>query len=144
MKWAEHAAPSTFSLAARLYSGLHLSERHPVVHNLILSNVPGPPIPLYMAGARLAGLFPLGPVMDGAGLNVTVLSNEDRIGVGFIACRELVPKIWDLADAVPAALQELVKSVDENTSRANGKKKATPPEPVVGAGPTHSGGVEQS
>lgn len=108
MKWAEHAAPNTFSLAARLYSSLHLSERHPVVHNLILSNVPGPPIPLYLAGARLAGLFPLGPIMDGAGLNVTVLSNEDRIGVGFIACRELVPRVWDLADGVQRALDELV------------------------------------
>ena len=108
MQWAEHAAPNTFSLAARLYSSLRLSERHPVVHNLIISNVPGPPIPLYMAGARLAGLYPLGPIMDGAGLNVTVLSNEDRIGFGFIACRELVPRLWDLADAVPEALAELL------------------------------------
>ncbi len=111
MKWAEHAAPNTFSLAARLYSGLRLSERHPVVHNLFLSNVPGPPVPLYMAGARLAGLFPLGPIMDGAGLNVTVLSNEDRIGVGFIACPELVPRLWSLAEAVPAALDELLSAV---------------------------------
>ncbi|HZU79878.1 MAG TPA: wax ester/triacylglycerol synthase family O-acyltransferase, partial [Acidimicrobiales bacterium] len=39
MQWAEHAAPNTFSLAARLYSSLRLSERHPVVHNLIISNV---------------------------------------------------------------------------------------------------------
>jgi WS/DGAT/MGAT family acyltransferase len=108
MQWAEHAAPNTFSLAARLYSSLRLSERHPVLHNLIISNVPGPPVPLYMAGARLAGLYPLGPIMDGAGLNVTVLSNEDRIGFGFIACRELVPQLWVLADAVPEALAELV------------------------------------
>lgn len=109
MQWAEHAAPNTFSLAARLYSSLRLSERHPVVHNLIISNVPGPPIPLYMAGARLAGLYPLGPVMDGAGLNVTVLSNEDRIGFGFIACRELIPRLWDMADDVADELAELVK-----------------------------------
>ena len=112
MQWAEHAAPNTFSLAARLYSSLRLSERHPVVHNLIISNVPGPPIPLYMAGARLVGLYPLGPIMDGAGLNVTVLSNEDRIGFGFIACRELVPKVWDLAGAVPEALAELVNGAE--------------------------------
>ncbi|HUY63115.1 MAG TPA: wax ester/triacylglycerol synthase family O-acyltransferase [Acidimicrobiales bacterium] len=108
MQWAEHAAPNTFSLAARLYSSLRLSDRHPVVHNLIISNVPGPPIPLYMAGARLVGLYPLGPIMDGAGLNVTVLSNEDRIGFGFIACRELIPDLWVLADDIPAALGELV------------------------------------
>jgi diacylglycerol O-acyltransferase / wax synthase len=116
MQWAEHAAPNTFSLAARLYSSTRLADRHPVVHNLILSNVPGPPIPLYMAGARLVGLYPLGPIMDGAGLNVTVLSNEDRIDFGFIACRELVPRLWDLADAVPEALAELVKEADQAAS----------------------------
>jgi WS/DGAT/MGAT family acyltransferase len=111
MKWADHAAPNTFSLAARLYSSLRLSNRHPVVHNLIISNVPGPPIPLFMAGARLVGLYPLGPIMEGAGLNITVLSNEDRIGFGFIACRELMPELWELAEAIPVELAELVKAV---------------------------------
>jgi diacylglycerol O-acyltransferase len=113
MQWAEHAAPNTFSLAARLYSSLRIADRLPVLHNLIISNVPGPPIPLYMAGARLVGLYPLGPIMDGAGLNVTVLSNEDRVGFGFIACRELVPRLWDLADAIPEALGELMKEADQ-------------------------------
>jgi WS/DGAT/MGAT family acyltransferase len=110
--WAEHAAPNTFSLAARVYSSLRLSERHPVVHNLIVSNVPGPPIPLYFAGAKLVALHPLGPVMDGAGLNVTVLSNMDVLGFGFIACRELMPELWDLSDAVAPALAELVEAAD--------------------------------
>ena len=81
------------------------------MHNLILSNVPGPPVPLYMAGARLVGLYPLGPIMDGAGLNITVLSQEDRIGFGFITCPDLVPDVWELADAVPGALGELVDAV---------------------------------
>jgi hypothetical protein len=108
--WAEHAAPNTFSLAARMYSGLRLANRHPVVHNLVISNVPGPPIPLYFNGGRLVELHPLGPVMDGAGLNVTVLSNMDAIGFGFIACRELMPNLWDLADAVPDAVAELVEA----------------------------------
>jgi diacylglycerol O-acyltransferase len=110
--WAEHAAPNTFSLAARVYSSLRLSERHPVVHNLIVSNVPGPPIPLYFAGAKLVALHPLGPVMDGAGLNVTVLSNMDVLGFGFIACRELMPELWELSDAVAPALAELVAAAD--------------------------------
>jgi hypothetical protein len=108
--WAEHAAPNTFSLAARMYSSLRLANRHPVVHNLVISNVPGPPIPLYFNGGRLVELHPLGPVMDGAGLNVTVLSNMDAIGFGFIACRELMPDLWELADAVPAAVTELLEA----------------------------------
>jgi len=126
MKWSEHAAPNTFALAARLYSSLRLSERHPVVHNLIISNVPGPPITLYMAGARLVGLYPLGPIMDGAGLNITVLSNEDRIGFGFIACRELMPDLWELAEAVPAELASLVEAVGGNAA----KPVEAPSEPI--------------
>ena len=107
--WAEFAAPTTFSLAARMYTGLRLAERHPVIHNLVISNVPGPPFPLYFAGAKLVGLNPLGPIMDGAGLNITVLSYVDNINWGFIACRELMPDLWDLADAIPDAQSELLK-----------------------------------
>jgi diacylglycerol O-acyltransferase / wax synthase len=115
--WAEHAAPNTFSLAARVYSSMRLSERHPVVHNLIISNVPGPPIPLYFNGAKLVGLYPLGPIMDGAGLNLTVLSNMDSVGFGFISCRELVPDVWDLAESVPAALAELVDAAKKSQAK---------------------------
>ena len=66
--WAEFAAPRTFGLAVRAYAGLRLAERHPVVHNLVVSNVPGPPIPLYFMGARIVSLYPLGPVFHGAGI----------------------------------------------------------------------------
>jgi WS/DGAT/MGAT family acyltransferase len=128
--WAEHAAPNTFSLAARMYSGLRLANRHPVVHNLVISNVPGPPIPLYFNGGRLVELHPLGPVMDGAGLNITVLSNMDAIGFGFIACRELMPELWDLADAIPDAVAELL----EAAKNLDGGSASTQPEPVESAG----------
>jgi diacylglycerol O-acyltransferase len=126
--WAEHAGPNTFSLAARMYSSLRFADRHPVVHNLIVSNVPGPPIPLYFAGAKLKALHPLGPVMDGAGLNLTVLSNMDVLGFGFIACRELVPELWDLADAVPAALAELLEAAEKVAAEKPGQngEAATP------------------
>jgi WS/DGAT/MGAT family acyltransferase len=110
--WAEFAAPTTFSLGARAYSSLKLVERHPVIHNLVISNVPGPPMPLYFAGARLVALYPLGPIFDGAALNVTVISYMDNVDFGFIACRETVPGLWDLAGFVPEALAELVKEAD--------------------------------
>jgi diacylglycerol O-acyltransferase len=111
MRWAEHFWIHSFALGARLYSSLHLAEHHPVVHNLILSNVPGPPVPLYIAGARLVGLYPLGPITDGAALNVTVLSEEDRMGFGIITCPDLVPRVWDVADAIPDVLNELVATI---------------------------------
>ncbi len=111
LQWTEHLWLDVLSVGAHLYSRLHGADHHPVVHNLILSNVPGPPIPLYFAGARVIGIYPLGPVMDGAGLNVTVLSQEDRVGFGFMACSDLVPDAWRIADAIPDALHEMAKAV---------------------------------
>jgi hypothetical protein len=75
----------------------------------VISNVPGPPFPLYLAGARLASMLPLGPPIEGAGLNITVMSYLDRIDWGFIACRELAPRLQDMAHAVEDAHQELLK-----------------------------------
>ena len=113
--WAQFAAPNTFGLAVRVYSKLRLAERHPVIHNLVISNVPGPPMPIYFMGGRLTGFFPFGPVFDGAGLNVTVLSNDGHLDVGLIACRELAPDLWDLADDLPIALDELVTAARATT-----------------------------
>jgi diacylglycerol O-acyltransferase / wax synthase len=123
--WAEHAAPTTFALASRLYSRLHLADRHRPIHNLIISNVPGPPFPLYYAGAQLVAAYPMGPVMEGAGLNVTVMSYMDHVDIGFMACRELVPDVWDLPDLVEEAMAELLVAtgVRRNAS-AEGTERA--------------------
>jgi diacylglycerol O-acyltransferase / wax synthase len=110
--WAEHAAPTTFALAARLYSSMNLSDRHRPIHNVVISNVPGPPFPLYYAGAKAVCTLPMGPVMEGAGLNITVLSYMDSIDVGFMVCRELVPDVWKLADFTQEAMEELLKAID--------------------------------
>jgi WS/DGAT/MGAT family acyltransferase len=107
--WAQFAAPNTLGLAVRVYSKLRLAERHPVIHNLVISNVPGPPMPIYfLSGARITGFYPFGPVFHTAGLNVTVMSNDGRLDVGLIACRELAPRLWDLADDLPLGLDELL------------------------------------
>ena len=103
----ELTLPRGFGLASRLLTGL--ARGHTVPINLVVSNVPGPPFPLYLAGARLVSLLPLGPPIEGAGLNVTVLSYIDRIDWGFIACRELAPRLPELAHAVETAHQELLK-----------------------------------
>lgn len=108
-EWAELAAPAMLARGARLYSQLRLADRHPPVYNIVMSNVPGPQFPLYMAGSRLVDLYPMGPVFDGAGLNVTAMSYRDQVDIGFMACRETVPDLWRLAAEVPEALAELVK-----------------------------------
>ncbi len=107
-EWAEYAAPTTFALASRLYSQLNLADRHRPIHNVVISNVPGPPIPLYYGGAELVAAYPMGPIMEGAGLNITVMSYRERVDIGFMACRELVPDVWDLPDHVDAAMAELL------------------------------------
>ncbi|SEF34495.1 acyltransferase, WS/DGAT/MGAT [Amycolatopsis pretoriensis] len=108
--WAQFSAATMFGLAVRAYSALRLAEKHPVVHNLVVSNVPGPPMPLYLLGARITGFYPLGPVFHGAGLNVTVLSNAGKVHVGLLGARELVKDLWPLADALPEALAGLLKA----------------------------------
>lgn len=123
--WAQFAAPNTFGLAVRVYSRLRLAERHPVVHNLVISNVPGPPMPIYFMGARVTGFFPFGPVFHGAGLNVTVLSNDGHVDVGLIACRELAPDLWALADDIPIAFAELL-----DAARAESDSKPTKAAPA--------------
>jgi diacylglycerol O-acyltransferase len=107
MRWAEVLWLNALGMGSRVYSLLRLAEHHRVVHNLILSDVAGPPVDLYMAGARVVGFYPFGPITDGAALNVTVLSQGDRVGFGIITCPDLVPRVWDLADAIPGALRDL-------------------------------------
>jgi WS/DGAT/MGAT family acyltransferase len=115
MRWAELSSLRALGLGAHVYSSLRLADHHPVVHNLILSNVPGPPVPLYMAGCRLVGLYPYGPITDGAGLNVTVLSQGDRVGFGIVTCPDLVPRVRDLANAIPGSLKELLDGADSES-----------------------------
>jgi diacylglycerol O-acyltransferase len=111
--WAEFAAPAVFARAARFYSASKLADRHPVVHNLVISNVPGPPVPLYSAGARVLAVYPFGPILEGAGLNLTVLSNMGSVDFGAIACREMVPDLWDIATGFTESVGELRKLAEE-------------------------------
>ena len=90
-----------------MVASLKLAEKGPVIHNLVISNVPGPPVPLYFLGARIDGLYPLGPIFHGAGLNITVMSTAGRMNVGLIACRKAVPDIDLLAEDFTAEVDAL-------------------------------------
>jgi hypothetical protein len=80
--------------------------------NLIISNVPGPNIPLYFAGAELLAYYPLSAITDGNGLNITVMSYRDTLFFGALACRELVPDIERLVGYLVDELEELTKAVE--------------------------------
>ena len=122
--WAEFAAPRTFGLAVRAYAGLRLAEKHPVVHNLVVSNVPGPPVPLYFMGAKIVAMHPLGPVFHGAGVNITVTSNDGKVHVGVIACRESMPDVEALVSHFPRELARLREAVAASQGGATPITKA--------------------
>jgi diacylglycerol O-acyltransferase len=108
--WAEHTTPSMFAAAPRHYARMKLADRHRPLANLIISNVPGPDFPLYMGGSELLGMFALGPVMDGMGLNLTVMSYRGVLYMGLASDARAVPRLWDIATAIPDALAELMEA----------------------------------
>jgi diacylglycerol O-acyltransferase len=106
-------------LAAVRAAQSHLAGRTPALCNLIVSNFPGPPFPLYMAGAQMLAAYPLGPLALGAGLNITVQSYLDTIWVGVIACPDTVPAPEQLPGRLTGALNDLTLSI-----RASGLQRA--------------------
>jgi diacylglycerol O-acyltransferase len=110
--WAELADPMASRMASSLYSRNNLASRHRPALSFILSNIPGPPFPVYLAGAEMERAYPMGPVLEGAGLNVTMMSYRDSVDFGFLGATELIPDIWDLADAVPVAFDELFDAAE--------------------------------
>jgi WS/DGAT/MGAT family acyltransferase len=110
MQLAEAAPPALANLGARLYSSSRLADRHRPIQSLVVSNVPGPPIPLYCNGARVIATYPMGPLIEGSGLNVTVLSNMGNMDIGVMACRELVPDVQDIADGFVHEVEALLKA----------------------------------
>jgi len=111
MQAAELAPPTVTTVLARAYSTLRLANLHPVVHNVVISSVPGPPVPIWMDGAQVVGLYPLGPVMEGPGLNITLVSYADRVDVGLIACSDRMPDLDRLAAELQPSVQELLDAV---------------------------------
>ena len=113
--WAEFAAPAVAARAARLYSSMKIADRHRPLFNVTISNVPGPPFPLYSAGARMVAMYPMGPIADGGGLNITVMSYMGQMCFGLVACRETVPGVWDIARYINEGLDVLKKAADQRT-----------------------------
>lgn len=104
--WTQFAAPAVFGIAMRLYARTRFTDSMPV-HNLVVSNVPGPQLPLYLLGCEVKAMYPLGPIFHGSGLNITAMSLRGKLDVGLIGCPDLVPDLWELADEFAVAMEEL-------------------------------------
>lgn len=105
--WSQFAAPAVFGVAMRLYASSRLTESMPV-HNLVVSNVPGPQVPLYLLGCAVKAMYPLGPIFHSSGLNITVMSLCGNLDVGLISCPELLPDLWEMADEFAVGMEELL------------------------------------
>jgi WS/DGAT/MGAT family acyltransferase len=97
------APPRLINLAFRALAGAGIS----IPMNVAVSNVAGPPITLYIAGARIEHIYPMSLLLPKCGLNVTVFSYCAQVDFGFTVDPELIPDPWYLAEGIPLAVREL-------------------------------------
>jgi len=103
----EFLPSETLAAAARVYTRTRLGGRHRPFFNVTITNVPGPPVPLYVAGARIHSAFGMAPILDGLGLILVVLSYHGRISIGINSCEQIVPDPGNMAECIEHSLDEL-------------------------------------
>jgi diacylglycerol O-acyltransferase / wax synthase len=99
--------PWLIEAATALYGKARVADRIPQVANVVISNVPGPPLALYMAGARMLTNYPTSIVVHGMALNITVQSYDQSIDFGLMADAKAVPDVAELADGIRIAFDDL-------------------------------------
>jgi len=122
--------PGIYNLGMRLMSDSRVAGLLPPVQSAVVSNVPGPPIPMYFGGARVTGVFPFGPLIEGSGINITVLSNMGNMDIGVIACRDTTPDVWDIGQGIVDAVAALRKAAEERSGTTGPTRSATDSEPA--------------
>jgi hypothetical protein len=125
MDYPSLGAPWLMSGLASLYGRSRLADTLPPLANVVISNVPGPQMPLYLAGAKIATYSPVSIPAHGMALNITVQSYNGTLEFGFTACRRALPDLGDLANYVVEAAQEL------GTRLAETAIAAAQPAPIV-------------
>jgi hypothetical protein len=99
--------PWLMSVIPPLYRKAVASDRIPILANVPISNVPGPQVPLYLAGAQMQEYYPVSIVTHGLALNITILSYNGWLGFGLIACKKSVPNLREFAEHMQEAHHEL-------------------------------------
>jgi WS/DGAT/MGAT family acyltransferase len=113
----QFAMPAVAARAAQLAARLRLVERvNPF--NLIVSNVPGPNVPLYLDGVPLLATYPVSAITDGQGLNITLLGYLGQLHFGVLACRELVPDVERIVDYLAEELASLCSVASQSSTVA--------------------------
>jgi len=104
---AEFIPSETLAAAARVYTRTRLGAQHRPFFNVTITNVPGPPFPLYLAGARISHSFGMAPIADGLGLLLVIFSYAGRISIGITSCHDMVRDPQMLAECFEESLADL-------------------------------------
>ena len=111
-----------------LVASSKLMQRMPAVANVVISNVPGPQVPLYLAGAEMKTFFPVSIITHGLALNITVQTYCGNIDFGIIACKVAVPDLNDLGTAIKGGFDELVALAQAKIALDKERDAAAPAE----------------
>ena len=103
------AAPLWAAGLSRLWGSRRISERLPALANVAISNVPGPPVPLFLAGAKLRHYYPVSIVTHGLAFNITVQSYDQHLEFGLTACKDVIARPEVVAEAMSNAFSELIE-----------------------------------
>jgi len=116
--------PWLLGALARLMTSRALIDRLPLPMNVIISNVAGPPVPLYVAGARALTYAPVSIPYHGCALNVTVYSYDGKVFFGLTGARNALPDLRDLEQGLRVELELLSAPAGRRGGRAS-RKPAT-------------------
>lgn len=108
-----------------LQTALNLEGRTRPVYNVIISNVPGPRMPLYFRGSKLEAMYPVSAVTHGQALNITCYSYAGTLTFGFAGCRDTLPRMQRLAVKTGKALNELEAALKANSPQIKEDAKAS-------------------
>lgn len=114
----ETTPPGLIALAARMYTRNGLARFMPPASNVVISNVPGPDFPLYIAGGLVESIYPMGPLLMGMSLNITVFSYRGHVDFGFMVCPDAVPDPFQIADRIEPALGALEAAMPPKSARS--------------------------
>ena len=90
--------PTLLAAAGRVASRLGLFDIAPPIANVMISSVPGPPIALWLSGLSVQSIAPVGPLLGGFALNITVLGYCDNLEFGLLGATNRVPDVALLRD----------------------------------------------
>jgi diacylglycerol O-acyltransferase / wax synthase len=110
-------------IAARLYTRLGAANAHAPVFNTVVTNVPGSRVPLYFAGAKMVGMYGLGPIFDSMGVINTIYSYVDTIAISFTADRDMMPDPAAYADGLRQSFEELKGAAILPVTKPKGAKQ---------------------